>query len=378
MREEKKVRVLCLIVVLFLIGTSIANAVNIKFIKKLEITSRAEESRVQIPRSFCITNDGLFILCDYSDGNLKIYEQNGESLRWIKNVGQKGMGETDFLKPAFCFFDSEKQMLGVLDYGKYRIFLLERTGRLNFKIINQVFVPRLGSSIKMNENNIIIAGTTIDSRNNSYELYSIDLKKKNSENIFSTTYLIPAYKKYGLRNSDDFNDDYIERSDLGTIGINGFFDIHGKDIYYVWEGDLRILKFNTETEALSVFGIKHRNYVKPYISTYSASARHNGDVQMIRTERSTMSYVRNVFVTSKCVLVIIEGPNKMRKDMIESNFWMQAYNFDGSLINETLIPLNPGLRMFFDNTSGKLYSLINMDNDPSKREYSILVYKIME
>lgn len=366
-------------VILFLIGTSIANAVNIKFIKELkitsDITSDIKGSEVKIPRSFCVTNDGLFILCDYSDGNLKIYEQNRDSLRWIKNIDQGDMGDTFFLKPAFCAFDSEKQILGVLDYGKYRIFLLERTGRLDFKLVNQVFVPRLGSSIIINENNIIIAGTTIDSRNNSYELYSIDLNKKNADNVFATTYFIPAYKKYGLRNSDDYNNDYIERSDLGTIGINGFFDIHEKNIYYVWEGDLRILKFNTETEALSTFGMKRNKYVKPYVTTYSVAARHDTDIKTLKSEKSNMSYVRNLFVASSCILVIVEGPNLMKNEC-ESNFWMQAYSFDGILLNEVSIPQQPGQRMFFDKNSNILYSLVKKGNDTSKIEYSMLMYKI--
>ena len=99
-----------------------------------------------------------------------------------------------------------------------------------------------------------------------------------------TTFLLPSYHKYGLKSFDEYETKYHRKSDIRTIGIVVFFDIQGDDVYFVWEGDLKILKINMKSGKLVFFGKKPSHYIKPFATKEMSEARRNRNANFVREE----------------------------------------------------------------------------------------------
>jgi hypothetical protein len=183
-----------------------------------------------------------------------------------------------------------------------------------------------------------------------------------------------SYLKYGLKPSKNFETQFKNNLDLKVIGMLAYFDIHLNDVYFVWQGDLKIFKINIDTGKLGFFGHKTSRYVKPYSSKKMVEAYRVRNTLIRQAEKKEMSFIVNIFASDKYVLLVYEGPVKQEKN---SNLWMQVYTFDGKFVEELTIPGQPSRVMYFDKNKSTLYSLTNEIDDEFKEDYSILVYKII-
>ncbi len=371
-QTTKRVTVPLLLVVLMLLGINPlygANTPDIKFIEKIEFSPGTELPLV--PRDFCVTEDGLFIIPDQQTGNVKIYEIEGKFLKLIKIVGRKGFGRDALVAPVSCFYSKEESKLGIYAQGAKTIFIYVRIGRVEFKRVKEVFCPRGGTDFDLIGSRLLVAGYNSDRNKRHYHLYSVDLETDKVIN------LLPSYVKYGFGSHREFEVEYIKRDNIGTIGINGWFDIdqQANNVYFVWEGALRIIKININSQEMNSFGEKTEEgksyYIKPYVSKRLLDAYDKGDPKTIRKEWAKMSYIRDIFTNSKYVLVIYEGPVKPGG---ESNFWLQLYTLEGTFKRELSIPGQPSHMMFFD----KYRNLYSLSNKSEKGEYFILKYEIIE
>jgi hypothetical protein len=214
----------------------------------------------------------------------------------------------------------------------------------------------------------LISGYKADQNGKPYDLYYINLTND------QTTFLLPSYYKYGFNSLNAYKTEYQKKPDMKKVGISGWFDIMGNDVYFVWEGNLRIIKINIESRELTFFGEKTLHYIKPYVSKRLLEARRKRDSKTIRSEWAKMSYVRHIFTNSKYALVVYEGPNKQER---KSNFRMQFCTLDGTFKEEVLIPDQTDYRMSYDKERNILYSLTS-ESSGDELEYFILKYKILE
>ena len=314
---------------------------------------------------FCVTEDELFIIPDYTAGNIKIYEKVGEFLGLVRIIGQKGYGHTEFAKPSFCFYNKIESKFGIMDFGTRKISIYDRIGRTAFGKIQEVHCWRGASDFQLLGNKLLISGYALDQNGAPYDLYYIDL------NNDKRNFLLPSYYKYGLKSFKEYKSKYKE-SEIPSIGIRGWLDVYGDDVYFAWEGDLRIIKLNIKTRDLIFFGKKTSHYVKPFASEKLIKGHRVGDINLTLGERAKMSYIRNIFAIPKYVLVIYEGPVKKDK---ETNFRLQLYSLNGDFLKDLPIPGKPDHKMWFDKEKKILYSL-STGKPTEQPRYSILKYKI--
>lgn len=347
------------------LSTWVLWGIDAKLIEKVQLSTGMETLRS--PWSFCVTEDEMLIIPDFPEGNIKIGKKDG---KLHKTIGWKGFGIDELLEPAFCFYNKNEGKLGVFDFGKREIIIYDRTGE-EFRRVHNISCPWLGYDIQLSGDLLLISGFKPDQDQKPYELYYENIKNK------QTTYLLPSYTKYGLKSFQEYEKAYRGDLAIKVIGRKGYFDVWEEDVYFVWEGDLKIHKINLGSgEIIKSFGFKPNHYIKPYASNDLRDGYIDGDEKKIQNEQSKMSYIRRIFTTSNYVLLIYEGP--VRSDS-EPSVWLQFYTLDGRFIREMAITLQRQLAymMNFDKDRNILY-LLSKKQSNEYPEYFILKYKILE
>lgn len=354
-----------LAVIIITFTTLTIPGMDIKLIKKVKLSQ--DTTILEKVQDFCLTEDELFLIPDSKAGNIKIYENNG---KLVKTLGRSGLGPNEFLKPTYCFYNKKEEFqFGILDARIKKIFLYQRTGKLDFKRSKETLCLTGGYSLKKKGNVLLISGFKRAPNGNAYDLYSIDLMRN------QTSFLLPSHHKYGLKSFEEYDFQYKQRPDISTIGISGWFDIQGTDVYFVWYGDLKIIKMNIDSGTLNFFGEKTPHYIKPSASKQMIEAYRAGDFKVVKNEKTKMSYVRNIFASPKHVLLVYEGPTK--KEGV-SNVWVQFYTLAGKFLQELPVPCQPESLFYFDKDKSMLYAL-GIEADAELNEENImLVYKVTE
>jgi len=372
-------------------STSTVFGASVKFVGKVALPSDVKLQKVV---DFCVTGDGIFLIPDYLAGNIKLYERDGEVLRFLKTVGSKGYAPGQLVKPAFCSFNKVENKFVIVDLGTRRIYFYDRIERDEFVREkkangNEIYseCPRGANDVQLLGNRLFVAGHT-NSGDKFYDFYSADLSELKDSNVIKAKpkHLLSSKEIYRI----DENDDFVERIGaryLEAIGYRNYFDIEGNFAYFVWMGDLRITKvdISSDSKVKSSFGEKTSNYVQP--ETSEAKELVNNFYLMVRNresrdkrefrdrffrERRKFSIIRNLFTTSDHVIVVYEGPYKY--DGKSENFHAQFYSLDGKFVTE--VPLRGQLSniMRFDKDKKILYSLSKSEGGA----YFILMYKVFE
>ena len=372
---------LFLSIIFIFANTNVTFGFDIKLSEKMEISP--DSQLLSIPWDFCVTEDGLFIIPDPKAGNIKIYDRIGKFLVVVEIIGKKGFGADEFGEPTYCSYNKDK--LAVMDYRLRKVFIYDRISRSEFKRRQEFHCWWLGTDIEISGNRLFIAGYQPDPDGYPYDLFYIDLSgsTKNSQiRKVQRTYLLRSYYKYGLKSFDEYERIYRNEpySYIKAIGINSWFDVQGDEVYYAWEGDLRVIKLNikpTLDEEPTFFGEKPPHYKKPSKSFKMpalVNAYRNRDFSDLKSAKSEMYYVRNIFTSSNNVILIYEGPNTQGKS---TTFRAQIYSLEGGSMKETNIPGKPDRRMWFDKEKNILYSLSSQPVEIWEK-YFILKYKVEE
>lgn len=338
---------------------------QIAHIQCVETLKIAPETKVlDLPSSFCVSEGGTFLIPDA--GKIKVFEKNGNLLKCLKEFeGSNGA----FVEPRYCFYSKDGSKVGVLDYGVRKGFIFNRDGAVDFKPIKTFDCKKFGYDIKFAGDGIqtIVSGYITDKEGTPFDLYSINIETGQID------YLLPSHLKYGLKIHKEYVEEYFKKQTLPAIGIKGFFDVQGDDLFYIWEGDLRIIISNLCTKSIKkVFGYKTPHYTKPDGSRLSESYI-KGEFQTTWKLQETFSYVRNIFVTSNNVFVVYETGKNNESDV--STFRLQIYTLEGEFLKDILIPGNPSRQMCLDKESNELYALTNGPG-VGKGELAILRYRI--
>jgi hypothetical protein len=346
--------------------------VNIEFLGKMEIS----QSPLPDVWDFCVTDDEMVIIPDYRAGNLKIYgkiiDNEKESLRQEKIIGQRGYGPDEFLRPTLCYYDEVGEKLAVMDHGIRKILIYDRIGRTYFKRVQEIACWRGAFDIQLTGERLFISGYASDSEKRNYDFYYVDLINE------ETTYLLPSYLKFGLKSSLEFEKKVIEADEISAIGLKGLFALHKDVAYFLWEGNLKVIKLNILSGNIEqkTFGKQPPHYIKPFVSNKLVEYyRMDKKLELNKSEKAKMSYVRDIFVNDRYVMIIYEGPVKQNN---ASNFRIQFYTLDGDFIKEEFMSETPTHKMWFDKNKSILYFLSCKTGGESGQSYSILKYQIHE
>jgi hypothetical protein len=336
---------------------------QITHIQCVETLKIAPETKVlDLPSSFCVSEGGTFLIPDA--GKIKVFEKNGNLLKCLKEF-EGGNGA--FVEPRYCFYSKDGSKVGVLDYGVRKGFIFNRDGVVDFKPIKTFDCKKFGYDIKFAGDGIqtIVSGYITSKEGSPFDLYSINIETGQID------YLLPSHEKYGMKTNEGYVEEYFKKQTLPAIGIKGFFDIQGDDLFYVWEGALRIIKLDLRSKEITrSFGKETSYYNKP--EGFRLSEPYiKGEFQATWKLQETFSYVRNIFATSNNVFVVYETGKKNESDV--STFRMQIYTINGNFIKDILIPNNPGRQMSFDKASNELYAITKSTGNG---DLAILKYKI--
>lgn len=321
------------------------------------------------PSSFCVTKDGLVLIPDRS-GKVKVLKKAGNLLKLAEEFGN---GKESFTEPRYCFYNQDGSNVGILDYGVRKVYIFNKTGKgqdqLEFKLLNSFFYNKNKDiyDIKFSgdSSQCIISGYVTDNDKRPFDLYGINIKTGQID------YLLFSPDKYGMPTYEAYVDAYFRKQTLPAIGTKGFFDAQGEDLFYIWEGNLRIIKFNLRSKTITqIFGQETSHYVKPDGSRLS-EPYIKGDFKTTWELQKSYSYVRNIFATSNHVFVVYETGEKNENNSPR----MQIYTIKGDFIKDRLIPGNPGRLMSFDKSSDELYVFTDGIGN-ANGEVTILKYKI--
>jgi hypothetical protein len=253
-------------------------------------------------------------------------------------------------------------MLGVIDNQAKKTFIFNRRGKVNFPLIKSVACESgvYDAGVDKNNEKLIISGYVIDQNNRPFDLYSLNIGTGEID------YLLESHQKYGLTNSDGYEVAFKQRQTLPAIGTRAFIDVSGDNVFFAWEGALRIIKFDlSKKEVVTTFENETKHYAKPD-GTELAKTYKVGNFNATWEKQKEYSYVTNIFATDDYVFLIYET-NKGN-----SNFRLQTYSPEGVFVSDVKIPGEPGHQMCLDKDKYELYAFSKSGNG----EFSILKYNI--
>jgi hypothetical protein len=342
-----------------------ASAIEVKQTGRIVLSQEA--TTLMAVESFVRTEDGVFIVPDYKDGNFKLYDEKGNLITvW----GRRGPGPMEFLSPRGS--DYQSKTLAVSDFSKQRIYIFKRTGRTNFEKITEFVYPVLDKfNPRLANGRIYISGYAPVSDKEAYSLFSRDLQTGELE------YILPNWTKYGFSSFGQYDS---KKNSVLSLGGAGFCDVLEDSIYFVWEGDLKILKIDGSTKKWESFGYKTKNYRQPKVTTALEMAISVLSLEGMDTEFAKMSFVNAIFADKGFVGVVFQNYDS------KSSLWkmfLQLYTPSGEFITET--PLQDAVtyidfragNSFYDRESHTLYYLsIRYDEKTNLDRYEIISYKI--
>ena len=314
-----------------------------------------------IPRDFCITSDGIFIFPDYGAGNVKLLYRDGNSLKFLKNLGKK-YGKDGFARPMYCLYkDDDISILGIIDYGAKSLFVFERKGKEEFEKFKTVECRKLGYDMEFagDGEQLIVSGYTTDGAT-PYDLYAINIHNKKNE----INYLLPSHRKYYMDSHEDYQREYFVKQSLPAIGVDAFCDIQGDNVFFAWQGALKFMRIHLPTKDMAVFGKEQSRDIeaeKRLGELYKA-----GEFAEARQLIKERTYVKDIFATTNYVYLIYQPANTY-------SLRLMAYTPEGQFVADVEIPGNPGMPMCLDKTTGELYS-VKKEGDNTK--FAVLKYKI--
>ncbi|MFO7981289.1 MAG: hypothetical protein R6V00_10735 [Candidatus Aminicenantes bacterium] len=351
--------------VVFIIANQLIFAsIKIKLVDRFSIS---QEKAYLTAYDFSVTEDEIFIIPHTKEGHLKLYKNTGVL---YKTIGRKGPGPEEFVLPGPC--DYKDPLFAILDTGKHKVLVLNRTKNNDFKRKDEIFCLGAPQNIKLYRNKIIIGDYIGSKEGKNYSLY---MKDFNDQKIH---YLLPSYAKYGLSSNKEYERKY-EGIKMATSGY-ALFDVYGDHVYYAWEGQAKIIKIDLKTKKRDVFGKDTENYIKPSVTSKIRKA-YEGILEgkVITTERMKMSWIRGVFADERYSIILYTNLDK------ELDLWratLQFYDSEGEYIKEVNLPdavdyRHSGPACFYDHENHYLYILVaRLNKEDFMDEYEILKYEI--
>lgn len=355
------------VLIVFLLAFSLP-AIEIEHLKEITL-SQNDETFIQKAGSLIVTEDQAVLIFDYKAGNMKIYDLNG---KLVKIFGGKGLGPNEFVRPYFGSYN--KPYVVFADFGRKLVFVYKKTGRDTFEFAHKYFCLGMGTDFKLiDDEKLMIAGYKLDEDRKEYHLYQYDYKNDNYE------FILPTETSYGFNSLKQFKKKYMET--LMYIGLNQFFDWSVDNIYFVWTGDIRVLKIDRKTKKITSFGKKTENYFPPFLTPEIRRAYDQRNINLLYRLREGMSYVKDIFVlNSNKVCVVYVGPTKSNKG---TNVLLQFYTGIGEFVKEFEVlnaraPHHYDLNFYFNKDKNLFYIMDIETTKEFDQIYYLHEYRIKE
>lgn len=324
------------------------------------------------PRSFCVTEDELFFIPNIRTETIMIFEKNKNYLNYKKALKLNKVDNGEIVNPTYCSYsrnEKNESKLGVICDELRKISVFKRTSKYDFNLDKEIDCKSSGTDIEFTEDSkqLIVSGYLADKKGNPFDLYSVNIETG------QTDYLLASYKKYGLKTRGDYGEEYSRKQTLPAIGIKGFFDVQGNNLFFVWEGALRIIKLDLRTKEITkVFGHETPYYTKPDGSSLMKFYKE-GNSEELQNQKEMIAYLRQIFVTRWNIFLVIEaGKDKIREG---SRFILQIYTLNGDFLGDHLLSGTPDRPMWFDKKNDVLYAF-SQKSKVDNGTFSILKYKI--
>jgi len=362
---------LVLFYTIFLLCINYSFSLNIKKGNSFTLEHKNEKF-IRIPGSFFITDDDYIYITDRKEGNLKIFDIKGS---FIKSVWRKGLGPNEFVSPHMIT-DYQSQIL-VADLQGRSLCVFNRDSKNILSLKYKIFFITLATDFHfINSHEVLISGRIINANNSkieSYGLFKYNFKTSKYD------YIIPSNVCYGYKTQKEFDKGFISK--MIYIGILSFLCVTDSDIFFVYTGDLNILKFNRTSKNISFFGKKTSNYTKPYVSpelinAYSRFDRNNTFREKIRR---TMSFVLDLFAINDREIGLIYS--RFKEDDNTIDLFLQVYDSSGTFIKEFLFMNTRAfgrdeLFFYYKKYNNLLYILETKTDDDFEQFHVISIYKI--
>lgn len=335
---------------------------DIKFLEKFELSQKKE--LIAYPMSLCVTEDDLFLLSDMKLAHVKVYDNRGNL---VKILGRHGFGPNEFTRATYSFYEDGK--FGVYDMDAWRVHLYDREGKQDFKRVKSVFCYNTITDAHLKGNKLYVAGYKVGDDNNPYGFFSIDIHSGKSE------LLMPVYYSYGVTSYSEYKAS-IDSLLVNMVGGMNKFDIDGNFAYYIWEGNLSIIRIPLSGGKINCFGHKTDNYIPPFISNEilkTIDLRY-GKANAYGKARGKMSFVHKIFACSDYVLLIYRGPTRNETLL---PYTAQFYTPEGDFIDEVRLPAYHYCMPFFlDKEKNILYSVAEGEGEADEERYFVIKMQV--
>ena len=339
--------------------------VDIKEIGKIPL--HQDKVLIQRAMSFCVQSldEEKFYLADYKAKDIKVFNKDG---KFVRVWGKQGFGPLEFGKP--CLIEYREPYLAVMDLGKMKFMVYSDKDDPNFSKIKEFYSPGMGSDMKLVGDKLLMAGNKSDSNNKLYDLYIYNFQTGAAD------FLIPIEEKYGYTSFKQYKNRYDR--ELLALSDNSFCDFFEPFAYYVWAGDLRVIRVDLKDKKKTVFGHKTSNYTKLVMTKKMRedylSFNANGYL-----EYRKFSFLNGIIADENFVGVFYCN---FREEKPGWQTFIQFYSPDGKFLHEKELPGgvnndNYPLKSFYYNQKTKILYFLSQTIDKDLNDvYGIIKYKI--
>ena len=354
-----------LLLMIFFISTFLHSA-EINKVNSFYLEQK-KDTFIQNPGSFFITEDGYIYILDRKAGNIKIFDNKG---KLIKIFGRRGHGPNEFIAPYFSAY--RKPDILIVDLKRDLKFVYKRSKKNNLKFIKKALFTNLSNDFHfLNKNELIIAGNTFDKNGKTYSLYKYNLET--DEYIF----LLPSIICYGYKSQKQLDKAFVSK--IRYVAPFGYIDFSKEFIFYVYTGNLRIIRLNRNTKKIINFGKKTKNYIKPYITPGIIKASNTRNRDLLEQLKRAMSYILDLIVINENYIGLIYSQYIKNENRI--NLIMQIYESSGKFIKESIFLKTKALNAFdiyfyFEKSNNYLYVLDTETTTDFDQLFKIHKFKI--
>ncbi len=341
---------------LMLFSVTVLSAVELEFIDRVTLAGGGRDDFLKAPGAFAVSEDGFYLVPDYKDGDIKVFDMKG---RLVKRVGRKGHGPNELIEPRDC--DYLDRRFVVLDMGRRAYMLYTRDQESFLRETNYFRNIYMGNDMAlMKENKILVDGHKPGKDGNSWQLYIYDFKNGQYRHVMKTE------TKYGF---DTFRDYQNASEDISAIGSSGYCDWWGEYVYFVWTGNLKIFKIHLKSGKTTTFGNKTTNYHQPIATDRLKKALKEQNLPVLSQENNKFSRIMGLYTNKNYLLVMYDRP-LVKGEEIKSRI-LQFYSLDGTFINELQITKGTGCGFDLnkDSDDGILYMLTWVQATDEMDEY---------
>jgi hypothetical protein len=357
---------LTIISILLLLAVNVLPAVQLEKIDTVTLSDGGGDDFLKAPALFAVTEDGLYLIPDRKDADIKVFDLKG---KFVKRIGRKGHGPNEFINPMACDYLNRRYI--VLDMGKRAYMLFGRDKRKFLKEIKTRRSIYMGKGLSLMKNDkLLLEGHITDKNGRAWQCYIYDFNSGQYE------HLVPKETKYGFNSIKEYKKAH---GDLSAIGTPGYCDWWGNYAYLVWLGNLKIFKINLKTKQFQTFGKKTDNYRQPAATDRLKKAYKSRDLKTWGKEMGKFSRIMGLY-TNKNYLLLMYNKPKAESEKINSRM-LQFYTLDGVYINELQITKNSGCSLYLskDRDDGILYMIQWAPaTDDSEEFYQMTRFKMVK